>query len=369
MLYTFTAIALFIFALTVWNNTLLEDNGIAIYPQQGRRVNRLTIISIIWLVLFEGLRWEIGTDWDSYYGAFTYDIESHMDAGYLFLNRLIRNFTSSYTAFVLTITLFVYGVMFITIRKYSPNALMSLCIYFCSMVGLWGCNRQILATMICILSLKFIQEKRLMLFMMTVFFACLFHKTAIIFIPAYFLFNLNYSQKQAYAIVLLAFIAGLLHLVNKLPFVEYLALMDSIDSGNTNFSGYLADKATNVSLMGSFKKILYIGLAIYVKDKVPFNSYKGLLTLYIFGGCLFLAFNGSVLQLFAGRGTLYYNIFECIVMPWVVYYLFPNKKLSKNTWFFLFVVYFYLMWRDMNSYFILDGIDIYNPYKSVFSKF
>lgn len=369
MLYTFTAIILFICALTMWNTALLGFNGIGKYPQLRRRVNRITIISIMWLVLFEGLRWEIGTDWDSYYVVFTYDEEHHMDVGYLFLNRLIKYFTSNYTVFVLTITLFVYCVMFIAIRKYSPNALMSLCIYYCSMVGLWGCNRQILAAMICILSLKFIQERRLMLFMMTVFFACLFHKTAIIFIPAYFLFNLNYSQKQAYAIVLIAFIVGLLHLVNKLPFVEYLAYMDSIDNGNTDFSGYLADKAAKVSLMGSFKKILYVGLAIYVKDKVPFNSYKGLLTLYIFGGCLFLVFNGSVLQLFAGRGTLYYNIFECIVMPWVVYYLFPNKKLSKNIWFFLFVVYFYLMWRDMNSYFILDGIDIYNPYKSVFSKF
>ena len=75
-------------------------------------------------------------------------------------------------------------------------------------------------------------------------------------------------------------------------------------------------------------------------------------------------FNGSVLQLMAGRGAIYYNVFECIVIPFAIYNFnfLVNKKII---WLVFFLFYVYIMWRDMNYYLLMDGIDIYNPYKTV----
>ena len=87
--------------------------------------------------------------------------------------------------------------------------------------------------------------------------------------------------------------------------------------------------------------------------------------LYVIGCVIFLVFNGSVLQILAGRGAAYYNMYECIVMVYAILH-FPSEYFERQLiWFVLFALYFYLMWRDMNFYYELEGVDIYNPYKCV----
>lgn len=89
------------------------------------------------------------------------------------------------------------------------------------------------------------------------------------------------------------------------------------------------------------------------------------LFLYAVGTIIFILFNGSVLQIMAGRGAAYYNLFECIVIPYVILNFSLPKGVRRLVWIGFFVLYFYLMWRDMNSYYIINKVDIYNPYKNV----
>ena len=115
------------------------------------------------------------------------------------------------------------------------------------------------------------------------------------------------------------------------------------------------------------KRLIIIFIVIRTRNKVNNSMYDLFLYLYIVGCCIYFLFNGSVLQIVAGKLSTYFNIFECILMPFAIYY-FPIK-IKKNQraflWFLYFVVCFALMWKDINTYVRTVGFDIYNPYKTV----
>ena len=351
MIYTITAFVFLILSLYTWDNK--------------KKGNQILIYAVIWLIVFEGFRWEIGTDWNAYYDFFMYGNNAHMGKSYKLLNQIIRSFTDNFTVITLLLAFVTYTTLFLLLRKYSPNPIMSILIYYCSMIGLLGGNRQFIAMTICIGSLYFIFNRKQKLFWGTLTVAVTFHVTSLIFIPAYYLYNKKMSSNTIMILVLFAFIISLTKIINYIPFVDYLALMDSVSSGATSLQEYIDSYSGTVSIVGSLKRILFIYLALSVRNRVRAPYYDYFLYLYAVGTITYILFNGSVLQLMAGRGAAYYNVYECIVIPFVALKIPLPKSLRQMFWFFLFIIYFYLMWRDMNSYYIILREDIYNPYKSV----
>jgi hypothetical protein len=351
MIYLVTALLLFLLSLIVNKDRTLEKPFL--------------IVAAIWLMIHDGFRWEIGTDWDPYYDFFMYGKNDHMGFTYTWINEFIKQFTNSYSVFIIIIAIITYSTLALLFQEYSPNAIMSILIYYCIMMGSLGCNRQILAIIICIISLKFIFERKLTLFILFIVLAVSLHFASAIFLPAYFLYGKHYSDKTLVFIILTAFLIGLSKLVNRLPFSEYLALIDNMNSGSTALTRYFDVYDSGVSIMGSIKRLFFVFLAIRVRCIIKNEYYNYFLILYSVGCVIFLLFNGSVLQIFAGRGAAYYNIFETIVIPFMI----MNIPLPRNQrvyiWAAFFMLYLYLMWRDMDYYIMVNGVDIYRPYKSI----
>lgn len=367
MIYSLTAIILFLFSLIVWNISPVNYRNYILSNRKRdlKRLTSLVIISTIWLILHDGLRWEIGTDWSSYYDAFVSGENEHMGIGYSIFNSAIRFLTKSYTVFLIifaSITYIVFGKLF---YKYSDNPIASFCLYYCSMLGLLGCNRQILACVVCMFSIRFIVSRKLIPFILCVFIAASMHFTAILFIGAYFVYNLRYSQTAAFCIITIAFLSGIFKLADSIPYLEYVKLIDYNETFSYSIDYYSGSFLGQVSMFGSLRRILYVVLAIIVKNRIDDKRYDFFLMLYIIGVSIYLFFNGSIIQIAAGRGAMYYEIAECIVLPCMLVHLPFNKLIKIAVWLFIFGVYFYLMWRNINSYYILDGVDIYNPYKCV----
>lgn len=357
MIYSITAISFFLVSIYLWRENSPKKTRLAL------------ILAMLWLILHDGLRWEIGTDWENYYDFF-YEQGSnfsnlHMGFVYGYFNELSRSLVNSFSFLLVCIATFTYIVIGRLFYKYSPNPLISVCIYYCSMMGIMGSNRQLLAIVVCVISLKFVLERRKLYFFLLVLFASSIHITALSFLPAYYLYNYNISNKKVLLFVVVAFLVGISRLINKLPFVEYLTMLDNLTSNTSTASYFSEEKIAGVSIVGSFKRLLYVYLAIYVRKYIKDENYDYFFKLFVFGCCIYLVFNGSYLQLMAGRGAAYYSVYESVVFSFVII-RFPIKFIQKELlWLVLFVIYFLLMWRDMNSYFILDGVDIYNPYKSV----
>lgn len=366
MIYTITAFLLLISSLTVWRYNLLDiSSDVKLHKSSNSYFYWVLYFCVIWLVFLEGLRWEIGTDWSYYYDFFLYQDNEHMGLGYKVFVNLVRLFTSNYSLFLILFAIITYATIANTALKFSVNPLASICIYYCSMLGLLGCNRQLLACFICINSLYFIQKRKLLIFMLIVLLASLVHITAIIFLPAYFIFWNDSSKKTMLSVPLICLLIGISHFVEQIPYIEYLTVLDYLSSNQSSFTSYVGAYTQDISLMGTLKRLFFVYFAIFSLKHVKSPYYKNILMLYIIGVSIYLCFNGSKIQLIAGRGATYYDIYEFIIIPTTIYYLPISNLLKKLIWVIFFFVYFYLMWRNINSYYLLDGIDIYNPYKCI----
>lgn len=354
MIYSLTAISFFLLSIYLWRENSMPKSRLFL------------VLAMVWLTLHDGLRWEIGTDWNAYFECFDDGGSDHMGFMYRLINRCIKSVVNSYTFFLLCYAGFTYYFIGRWLNKYSPNPLISICIYYCCMLGTMGSNRQLLAMVLCSISMKYIFERNIRKFIGVILVATTIHFTAFSFIIAYYLYNYSYTNKKIYIITGGAFIIGMLHLINKIPFVEYLALFDSMTSNTSTAVYFSEDSEVAVSFVGNFKRLMYVYLALYVREIVNKKEYDYFLLLYIVGTCIYLIFNGSVLQILAGRGALYFAVYECIVMAYVIKYFSVSFFKKEMLWLGLFIIYFYLMWRDMNYYYLLDGIDIYNPYKTAF---
>jgi hypothetical protein len=164
-----------------------------------------------------------------------------------------------------------------------------------------------------------------------------------------------------------ALVIGASHVINKLPFANVLSALDAASSGQTNLNSYVDSYEGGVSIIGVLKRLVIVSVAIYAKRFIKRPKYEFFLKMYITGCVIFFVFNGSVLQLMAGRGAMYFNIFEALVIPYIITYIPATKATKYVAWVAVFAVYFYLMWRDMNSYILLEGRDIFNPYHSIIS--
>ena len=354
MIYSLTAFSLFLASLYCTSKYRRREN-----------ITFCFLLAFFWLVLYEGLRWQIGTDWDSYYKFFEEENNSHMGVAYGAMNHFLKGLTGSFSTVTLSVSLFFYLAFFNLFRRYSPNIFMSLVLCYCSMIGLLGCNRQLLALTFCIFSLFFLFKHKTLLYVLFVVLASLFHITAIIFFGVYFLYKWHPSNKVIIVALALALVVGASHVINKLPFVDLLSAVDAASSGQTGLSSYVDSFEGGVSMIGVLKRLIIVSAAIYAKRFIKRPKYEFFLKMYVTGCVIFFVFNGSVLQLMAGRGAMYFNIFEALVIPYIITYV-PATKVTKYVaWVAVFAVYFYLMWRDMNSYVQLTGVDIYNPYRSV----
>lgn len=351
MIYTITAFAFLLLSLFVWNK-----------KKEG---NRLLLFAIIWLIILEGFRWNIGTDWEPYFDFFMGEDNSHMGVAYLWLNKIVRSFSSSYTSMTLLIAILTYATMYGLFRKFSPAPIMSILIYYCSMLGLLGSNRQFIAVIISVCSLYFVFHRKLFLFILSLAIAASFHFTALVFIPVYFIYGKVVPSKVIVLIILASFFISISHIVNRIPFVESVAMLDIITDGTRNFSSNIDSYVGTVSIIGSLKRLLFVFVAIMLRKKINNAYYDFFLYLYCIGTIIYLLFNGSVIQLMAGRGALYYSLYETLVIPYIVLNINLLRVQQKAVWISLFALYLFLMWRDINSYYLLDGVDIFNPYRSI----
>ncbi len=358
-IYTFTAVLLFFFSLSTFSQTAND-----------KRVKLLLMVSVIWIILYEGLRWEIGTDWQDYYESFVYGYVGeglHAERGYVFLNNVSRHFLPNYTCFLLLLSAFIYLVIYKVLINYSIAPLTSLCIYYCTMLGYLGCNRQLIAVMICLLSIMYIIEKKWRPFLLMITIAFFFHTTSLIFLPAYFIVNTDFKIKTIIVFILVSLFIGQSGIIDHIPYVNYVSLLDANSSEKLAIYSNQID-VNEFSVLGVLKRLVIIIPSLFLLHRSNNFIYKTFIKLYIMGCLIYFTFNGSVLMLMSGRGAMYYNVTEMLVIPFLIKNFFKSIDLQRMIWFFYFCLVLYLMHRDINSYYLMLDEDIFNPYVNVFFK-
>ena len=126
------------------------------------------------LVLQVGLRWETGTDWNSYLSYFENmnsfnDVQKYfkIESGYVILNVLINFISNSYSVFLLIHAVFFHYLFINGLKKYSYYVFPALLMYYVLFIGFMGSNRQLLALAICFYGLKYVIEGKKKHFILT----------------------------------------------------------------------------------------------------------------------------------------------------------------------------------------------------------
>ena len=183
LIYIITFIVLLIFSFIELrvNVSAIQHRGMAFF-----------VYSL--LVFQVGLRWQTGTDWESYLLHFeeitnisdVFLTVTGFEQGYSFFVLIIKSIWNSYTAFLLAHAIIYYALVFSAFKKFSPYLFISILVFYATNMGVLGANRQLIALGICLYALRYVVDRNVIKFFLLIGLAFLFHSTAIMFIVYYF---------------------------------------------------------------------------------------------------------------------------------------------------------------------------------------
>ncbi len=337
---------------------------------------------IIYIIIIAGSRYKFGPDWPGYDACFqlvklyTSDSLDNLskntgfEKGYILFNLIFINLGFSYWTF----NLFFAGIsIFIKSQfmfKYSKFIFLSLLLYYIplyffeDMVQI----RQGFATGITLLSIKYIIDKKVLKFLFCIFLAFQFHKSAIIFVFAYWIGNSNIKFQY---FVITSFISILIFpigLSKKFTFlIDYIPI-DAVKNGFNSYSKTFYTNELGFSF-GDIVKISYLFLIISfnklcIKEDED-GSYKVLRNLYLIAIILYFFFHDQVI--FASRLINYYTCVIYILAPLILYRVRSFNKSSFLILLLLILIYqflLYIRFSDLHSFYLLEYTNYIYPTES-----
>lgn len=168
-----------------------------------------TLIYVIFTIL-SGIRYDVGTDYNTYIMHQIPDALNHYvySTGYkvepLYRGLIyIGNFLgSAQWVFVFTHIIFMYFVLQY-IKQQSRDYVFSIFIFVFSTFYSFSLNgmRQAIATSVFLFAIKYIYRRQYKRYFLFIIIAILFHKSAIIYIPFYFLNRINLTKKTHFFLI------------------------------------------------------------------------------------------------------------------------------------------------------------------------
>ena len=132
------------------------------------------------------------------------------ELGYVYLNVLLSYFTSNRYVFILVVTLIIYGLYYINIKRYASDYRIALLLFFGLLFFFtFTYLRQMIGVGIASLSLKYVYERKLWKFVVLVLLATSFHNSAVILLPVYFIPVRKYSISSVLVIMLVCLLVGM----------------------------------------------------------------------------------------------------------------------------------------------------------------
>ena len=140
-----------------------------------------------------------------------------MEPGYIWLNIIISWFTENRYIFILLLTLIIYSLLFVSLRRYAANYPFAVIVF----LGLWfffsfTYLRQVLGATVAWLSIPYIVKRKPIKFFIVALIAMSIHKSAIIFMPVYFIAHIPWSRKSLRLTMIAALLLGLSPVPNSL---------------------------------------------------------------------------------------------------------------------------------------------------------
>jgi hypothetical protein len=286
----------------------------------------------------------------NYYAEGCFDYFSG-EYGWTYLNILISFITANRYIFIFIITIVIYSLLFVSIKRYTENYPFAVILF----MGLWfffsfTYLRQITGATIAWLGIKYVIDRKLWKFLLIVFIASTIHRSAIVFLPLYFIPIRKYDATVIIWIMIILFIFGL----TNLPSVIFGMYGDVAD---------IESRLATYQMEGSFRidyvleAVLFLYIILHNYDKIPEDKEQLVLVNMALLFCAILLFftrsqNG-------GRMSWYYMLGIISTMCYLAIH--GKKKISELAT-GLVILCFLLFFRILFMWGIL-----LSPYKTFFT--
>ena len=273
-------------------------------------------LDIVLMILIMGFRAKtVGTDTNIYLDLYnTFARHSffenisifnyqNLEYGYVMFNTIAGHFLNQHF-FLLIVAIVIYTPILIFIIKKSKSPILSLFIFLC--FGFFNqsfnISRQWIAIGILMISYNYVIKKKFWKFVLLVFCATLFHKTALVFAIIYPLSFIKYITKNM--IIIYSALSSIFILFGS-------QITDVLQ--NIFYAGYELDRSGDIGL-SIFINIVILLTLMYFKHSFQKNNEDANLLIII--SALTILFNilGIYMDLFS-RVMLYFKVFYIISIP------------------------------------------------------
>lgn len=323
-----------------------------------QRYNVAFMVIAVFLTILAMYRYSLGTDYFAYkfiYQEMPLNLEAaiispgHSESGFKLLISIAKNLGMSYEVFVGVIALFCSGLIYKTIYKYSKLPIVSIFIFFTFyyLIYVFSVLRQGIAQSIIFYSFfhHYLEGKHKK-FILAVLISATIHKYSLIFILLFlFLSFENKIMTSKYKVTIMAFVFLMIGFIISL--VDINTVLLPLVDGET----YLSESVNWLSFFSKIVQFIIIFLIFYrtksTKDDVFLRK---IFTVYTFGFFIYLAMISTPIT---SRLQDYFNIFELILIPNLLYYK-VNVKMRISYLLVISLVLFVLFIKDINSFTIQE---------------
>ncbi|MBS1571319.1 MAG: EpsG family protein [Bacteroidetes bacterium] len=335
-----------------------------------------TWIAGILMVVAVGFRIGVGADYPVYKQLFTdfsiyvnysdvFDkalfLKNNLEIEWLFvlINKLVFNFGFPFYIVTFIMALIAMSLKFSAIYQNVEFPALALMFYFMPIMFFEdsGQMRQGIGIAICVYSFKYIKSREVWKYLVMMYFALAFHKTSIVFLPAYWLVRIPMNPTRIFWVLVIALITSPLELY-RLGGSLFSSMTPQDISGA--YTGYLDDRyyGTEVETgLNDVVKLVWIFILIKFDKKGCERVwyYEYMRNLAVFGMALFYFFRAN--EIFAVRLPGAYMFFVAMFcLPNIVYAV---QEQFRQYLYLLFMTYFTMMF-----FYFGKG----NGYKGAFSS-
>ncbi|KNB61920.1 EpsG family protein [Chryseobacterium sp. Hurlbut01] len=302
----------------------------------------------IYLVLLAGLRNNVGPDYGSYKMIYLYSGSKeyiniflkalHLEGSenvdlewlYALINKVLLNvFNAPY--YVLTLVIAIFAIFFkveytddntfypftFTLFMFIPN-------FF---IGESGQIRQNLGTFIAYFALRFIKERKLLLYLFWMFIASGIHNVCYLFIPMYWLVRFPMNKMMMLVLIISSIFASPFEVYR--IFGDFLTNLSSESMLVEGFNGYMDESAQRLNGGFGIPEGMMIILTFFLfvfddkmMEKYPYYEYHKVYA--VLGICMYFIFRNN--PIFSSRMAGAFIGFSYIIIPNAMYVVSANTK-------------------------------------------
>ncbi|WP_432712744.1 EpsG family protein [Pedobacter sp.] len=295
----------------------------------------LLICSFFLLWFIAGLKFEMGGDWPSYREFFLYvePLEqvlttksptftySYMEQGYKVLNSVIKSLGGSMQVVFFIIAFFNALLFFKGLQLYGVYPVLGALIYYSSvyfpldMIAI----RQAVAVQLFFISLYFIYQRRFWPYFLLVTIAFLFHRSAILLYPLYFVLHKEWGNKLYLLLFLFSacifflqvhWMTGLLNWVADQMGGHTSSIIKMYLSSNT----YGVNRVLSVGVLINF--LLFFLYMIHRKQLKQYRFYPIFFNLFLINVVVFFVFYEFIE--ISNRYRFYFLLSNVILLPYLI---------------------------------------------------